>query len=74
MARPASTEPMSRLNLNIPVQVRKRLERVRSVSGAKSITEVIIRALSVYEALLRTNDKIVVRGTDGTERELLLIP
>ncbi len=77
MPRPASKDAKSRLNLEIPERVRERLERDQNLSGATSITEVIIRALSVYNALLttvhETGAKVIVRKPDGTEQELLLL-
>lgn len=76
MARQASKEAKVRLNLELPERVRERLERVRELSESDSLTEVIRRALSVYDALLTTTHeeggKVVLRGADGSERELLL--
>jgi hypothetical protein len=77
MPRPASKDAKSRLNLEIPERVRERLVRVQDLSGATSITEAIIRSLSVYDALLttvrETGAKVVVRNPDGTEQELFLL-
>ncbi|KYF80443.1 hypothetical protein BE20_24815 [Sorangium cellulosum] len=76
MSRQASKEAKVRLNLELPERVRERLERVRELSEADSLTEVIRRALSVYDALLTTTHdeggKVVLRSADGNERELLL--
>mgnify|MGYP000623783180 CR=1 FL=1 len=78
MPRPASKEARVRLNLDLPERVRERLDRVKEMSEADSITEVIRRALSVYDELLTaTRDKgytLVLRSADGkTERELFLM-
>lgn len=65
-----------RLVLSFRPRVHDRLQRLLSISGAESVTEVIRRALAVYETMLVAvggGSKIIVR-TDGTERELLLCP
>jgi hypothetical protein len=75
MPRPASTEPRVRLNLEMSERVRERLDRVRDLTEADSITEVIRRSASVYEALLlmvTQGGKLVLRRPDGTEQDLLL--
>ena len=76
MPRPASKEAKVRLNLELPERVRERLERVREMSEADSLTEVIRRALTVYDALLTTTReegaKVMLRNADGTEKELLI--
>ena len=75
MPRPASTEAKVRLNLELPERVRERLERVRVMSEADSLTEVIRRALSVYDTLLTTTieegGKVILQ-VDGKERELII--
>lgn len=77
MPRPASNEARVRLNLEVPERVRTRLERVREMSEADSLTEVIRRALMVYDALLTTvheeGGKVLIRMPDGDEREVLLV-
>jgi hypothetical protein len=72
MPRPPKTEPTVRLNLELSVSVRTRLERLRITTGG-SATEVIRRALTVYDLLLTTNSVIILRDKDGNER-ILLIP
>jgi len=75
MPRPANAEAKVRLNLELPERVRERLERVRVMSEADSLTEVIRRALSIYDTLLTTaiedGGKIILR-VDGKERELII--
>lgn len=77
MPRPASTEPKVRLNLELPERVRERLERVREMSEADSLTEVIRRALTVYDTLLTTTvedgGKILIQTPDGETKELFLV-
>jgi hypothetical protein len=73
MPRPASAEKRVRLNLELSERVRDRLELVRVMSEADTLTEVIRRSLVIYEALLTTmlaGDKIVLR-VNGEEKELL---
>ncbi|MDC3955182.1 hypothetical protein [Polyangium jinanense] len=77
MARMASKDEKVRLNLEVPKRVRERLERVQEMSEADSLTEVIRRALTLYDALLTTaredKGKLLVRYEDGSERELMLV-
>ena len=66
-----------RLNLEIKPQVRKRLDRLRDNTDAETITEVFRRALAVYETLIELSSgasKIVIRQSDGSEIDLILIP
>ncbi len=76
MARPAGKRDKTRLNLEVTRPVRERLERLRDLSDADSMTEVIRRAVAVYEVLLDHREKgfeTVIRNQDGAER-LVLIP
>jgi len=52
MPKKGSRKPTTRLNLEIPQTLRDRIERLRDLSEAESMTEVIRRALATYEALL----------------------
>ena len=76
MGRLNHTLGRSRLNLKIHPTVRARLEELRDDTLADSITEVIRRAVAIYDLLL-TNDKeggsVVIRNKDGSEKEVLLI-
>lgn len=75
MARPASREVKTRLSLELPERVRERLERVRELSEADSLTEVIRRALIVYDTILTMSAeegaKVILRTADNQEREIL---
>ena len=76
MGRPASTQTKTRLNLEITLAVRDRLERLREDTEADSLTEVIRRALAVYEMLWQNNaqgSQTILRQPDGSEREILLV-
>ena len=64
-----------RLNLNMTSTAMDRLDRLVRRSEAENMTEVIRRALATYETLLEYRDRdgrIVFRGRDGTEYELLV--
>lgn len=63
-----------RLNLEIPERTKARLEAVRELSESETITEVIRRAITVYETLLlqqSQGNKILIRNNTG-DRELFL--
>jgi hypothetical protein len=76
MPRPANPDAKARLNLELPERVRARLEHLRTISEADSITEVVRRALAVYDVVLTAvrerGDKIVLRSADGTEKEIIV--
>lgn len=66
-----------RINLEVAPAVRDRLERLRGDTGAESLTEVIRRALAVYETLTMISNgraTIVVRDAKGGEVPLILVP
>jgi hypothetical protein len=72
--RVANQEGRARLNLELPEQLRARLEPLRALSEADSLTEVVRRAIALYDVLLMAvRDRgvmIILRSHDGTEREL----
>ena len=71
MARPARKEKKERLNLDLPKVVKLRLEELRDSTHADSLSEVVRRALAVYELISRENaagSTFVIRAEDGTER------
>jgi hypothetical protein len=65
MARPASVHEKKRLTLELPAPVRERLDQLRERTGAESVTEVIRRALALYDAVVSLGERDV---------RLLLIP
>ncbi len=75
MPRRATEEPKVRLSLEIPERLRYRIEQLRTMSEAGTITEVVRRAVDVYDVVLsakRTGqERLILRGADGTERELI---
>ncbi len=79
MARKPSegAKAKTRLNLELPERIRSRLEDLRTMSESDSLTEVIRRALALYDVVLtntkRDGQKIFLRDKDGTEREIFVI-
>lgn len=72
MARPVR-EPKVRLNLDIPVATRERLERLQAMTGAETMTEVVRRTLVAYEDILKADGEVIIREEDGRERKLKFI-
>jgi hypothetical protein len=75
MPRPPSSVPKSRLSLELAQRSRDRLERL-SEKLALTFTEIILRALDLYEAILTTQREggvVVVKRRDGTEHRLLIL-
>lgn len=67
-----STEERIRLNLVVNRQVKDRIEQLQELSEATSITEVVRRALALYEEILKIREegsRLVVEGNG--EREVL---
>lgn len=76
MPRPKRADPKVRLNLELSEPTRDRLERLRVATEADSMTEVIRRALSLYEMVLTASNEgaqTIRRDADGTERNLLVL-
>jgi hypothetical protein len=77
MARPAKNETKSRLDLELPERLRECLGQLRVLNEADSFTEVVRRALAVYDVLVTAEkerrDRVFLRPADGTERELLIL-
>ncbi len=75
MPRLPSNRPKTRLNLEVSKSVRERMERLKDETEADSLTEVIRRALAVYELLWEQRKdgwETLVRR-DGTERSVLIV-
>jgi hypothetical protein len=76
MPKRTSKDERVRLNLAIPVGVSDRLERLRILSEAESVTEVIRRSLAVYDLLLshyHDNGEVILRSQDGSEECLRIL-
>lgn len=74
--RPARKQPKVRLNLDMPVEVKEQLERIRDQLHADSMGEVIRRALAVYDYLhseQADGAHLLIRTKDGVEKGLPLL-
>jgi len=70
MPRIAKTEPTSRLSLELAQKVRNRLEELRTEVGADTLTEVVRRALALYDHVVsakKAGGDLVLK-TDKGER------
>ena len=78
MPRNRIGEPKTRLQLVLPESVRQRLDELAAISGSDSLTEVIRRALAVYDLLLehrRNGGQTLLQDMDRTRppREVILV-
>ncbi len=76
MPRRSTNRKMTRLNLAVSEDVRDRIETLRDETDAESVTEVIRRALAVYDKLISKSQQggeVFIRHR-GVEREVLLVP
>lgn len=74
---PPYPKPRGRAHFEVPSHVRALIEDLRKRTKADTLTEVVRRALTIYDALLtaaRRGETIIARRKDGTECEVLLIP
>jgi hypothetical protein len=65
-----------RLNLELARDVHDQLQKIQTVTGAASLTEVIRRALALYDVVIEhTNErgKVVFKYPDDSEETLRLI-
>lgn len=75
MPRAANKSKKHRMSLEFSDKVYSKLNKIKALSDAGSHTEVIRRALAVYELLLDENaegNKVMVR-TDKGDREIIFI-
>jgi hypothetical protein len=66
----------TRLNLEMSEEVRQRLESLREKTDADSLSEVIRRALAVYDFLWSEREKgtrLMARDADNKDRDLVLL-
>ena len=76
MPRIARRGVKTRLNLELSEEVRQRLESLREKTDADSLAEVVRKALVVYDFLWSEREKgtkLLVRGADNKDRELVLL-
>lgn len=71
MPRLAKKQMTKRLTLELNEKVRNRLEELRDEVGADTLTEVVRRALAVYDFVVtakhRDGASLVLRGKDGEQ-------
>ena len=75
MPRSPRNVETERLNLVVSTMVRERLENLRDETEAESMTQVIRKALAVYDFLWQEKSrgaKLIVKSEEG-ERELVLL-
>lgn len=75
MPRHKRTHTISRLNLEMSLQSRQRLEQLRQDTDADSLVDMIRKAVDLYEHVIQAQargEKIVSRGPEG-ERELVFL-
>ena len=76
MAKTATTNERIRLNLAITPTVHDRLQRLREMSDSESVTEVVRRAMAVYDLVLShmsDGGQIVLRHKDGSDELVKII-
>jgi hypothetical protein len=75
MAKPTTNERI-RLNLAITPTVHDRLQRLREISESETITEVVRRAMAVYDLVLThvsAGGDVILRHPDGREETVRII-
>jgi hypothetical protein len=64
------------MNLEMPEEIKHRIEELQVLTYADSMSEVIRRALAVYDFLwheTQDGSTTIVRAKDGTEKKLQLL-
>lgn len=71
--RKKGKQAFKRLNLTFPGSSLETLERVRTRLDAASDSEVVRRAVRLYDMLLTHSEssEVILRGKDGKEKQLL---
>lgn len=75
MGRTATKHARVRLSLEVAESVKDRIDSLIERSDAESMSEVIRRALAVYDKLVDNQSRggvTILRGKDGREQEVLL--
>lgn len=66
---------MARLTLEIADTVRDRIEKLKTLSEAATITEIVRRSFSLFEILLEheaAGGRVELRSADGSVRQLVV--
>ena len=77
MPRPTRKMPKIRFNLDIPLEIKTKLEQLRDITYADSISEVIRKAIAIYLFLWHQHVSgltIILRSKDGIDEHLGLFP
>jgi hypothetical protein len=75
MPRLAKKAKVKRLNLELKIDVRNRMEELRDLTDADTLVEVVRRALAVYDYVWtqkKEGARILVEDSEGT-RELVIL-
>lgn len=73
---PTLDEGKVRLNLVVSIDVRNRIDRIRHKTEHPTTTEVVRRALKLYEQLTNvagSDGKLTVVTSDGTQQTLVMM-
>ncbi len=65
----------SRLNLSLASKVRERMELLRDETGAQTITEVVSRALALYDFLItqkKAGARVLIEDEKGMREVIIL--
>ena len=76
MPRPKRKTKKVRLNLDMPESVKERLEQLRDNTHADSMSEVVRRALALYELVTREvvqGSSLIIKSSNGSERHIEII-
>lgn len=75
MNRTRNGESVTRLHLELTSSTRQRLEKLKATTQADSLSEVLRRALIIYEFLCleRSNGSRIVVKDSTSEREVVLL-
>jgi hypothetical protein len=71
--RSKRTNKAVRLNIETSEKTRKLLEELRTKTGAHSLTEVVCRALEVYEFFRLSDRNIFILDPKGKYRKLFVL-
>ncbi len=67
------TKNKFRLNLDFPVQVKEKLEKMKSSTESTSNVEVIRRALALFELVLDNGNTVHLKDKDGNYTEIRIL-
>lgn len=76
MPRPKSDVQKIRLNLDLTPEARERLERLKGICDADTMSEVIRRSLAAMEELAKhqkSGGSIILRFSDSDEEQRLIV-